>query len=351
MDASISALTRTQLQDWQNAHLITAAAQWKRTAADSEKLFDQHCRNVAAPGGSEWAGDGSDAAIHRAQTDFGVVSRQNDVQRTAASIAERGAADIRAAKGAALEAIADAERDGFTVGQDLSVRDTTRLADPASAAARQAIAVEHAEYIRWNADQLMQTDALVGKRLRAAASELDDILFEGEGAEDSAIQAVDFKQGPPPPPYPINEVVAEATDLDGNRVVLRRGYYDETTQQGFGWDKSYWRHHVVNPNVFTDLISHSRPIKNEGGTLIYEVPINRVHCTTGFLGTVDCQDTGESVTMRIVANTNEGNPSVPDGGQKGVISMYPLAGGSGVVEVRPGWTLTPPWVNNNVPIN
>lgn len=97
--------------------------------------------------------------------------------------------------------------------------------------------------------------------------------------------------------------------------------------------------------------SHSRPIKNEGGTLSYEVPINRVHCTTGFLGTVDCQDTGESVTMRIVANTNEGNPSVPDGGQKGVISMYPLAGGSGVVEVGPGWTLTPPWVNNNVPIN
>ena len=25
--------------------------------------------------------------------------------------------------------------------------------------------------------------------------------------------------------------------------------------------------------------------------------------------------------------------------------------GSGVVEVEPGWTLTPPWVNNNVPIN
>jgi hypothetical protein len=26
-------------------------------------------------------------------------------------------------------------------------------------------------------------------------------------------------------------------------------------------------------------------------------------------------------------------------------------GGSGVVEVEPSWTLTPPWVNNNVPIN
>jgi hypothetical protein len=66
---------------------------------------------------------------------------------------------------------------------------------------------------------------------------------------------------------------------------------------------------------------------------------------------IDCQDTGESVTMRIVANVNEPRPDVPDGGQKGVITMYPLPGGSGVVEVKPGWTLTPPWVNNNVPIN
>jgi hypothetical protein len=55
--------------------------------------------------------------------------------------------------------------------------------------------------------------------------------------------------------------------------------------------------------------------------------------------------------MRIVANINEPRPDVPDGGQKGAITMYPLPGGSGVVEVEPGWTLTPPWVNNNVPIN
>ena len=87
------------------------------------------------------------------------------------------------------------------------------------------------------------------------------------------------------------------------------------------------------------------------GTLVYEVPINRTHCTKGPFGFVDCQDTGESVTMRIVANVNEPRPDVPDGGQKGIITMYPLPGGSGVVEVGPGWTLTPPWVNNNVPIN
>lgn len=139
--------------------------------------------------------------------------------------------------------------------------------------------------------------------------------------------------------------------LDGNDVVLRRGYYNATTRGGFGWDKAYWKHGVVNPNVFKDLISHSRPKSNDGGVLVYEVPINRTRCTEGLFGIVDCEDTGESVTMRIVANINEGRPDVPDGGQKGVITMYPLPGGSGVVEVAPNWTLTPPWVNNNVPIN
>ena len=167
------------------------------------------------------------------------------------------------------------------------------------------------------------------------------------------IQAVDFKQAPPPtnPPYPINDVIGEATDLDGNHVVLRRGYYDAPTGQGFGWDKAYWKHGLINPNVFKDLISHSRPVSNQGGTLVYDVPINKTHCTSGWLGLFpDCNDTGESLTMRIVANTNP-SADVPGGGQKGVITMYPLAGGSGVVEVKPGWTLTPPWVNNYVPIN
>jgi hypothetical protein len=65
-------------------------------------------------------------------------------------------------------------------------------------------------------------------------------------------------------------------------------------------------------------------MKNEGGTLIYEVPINRVHCTTGFLGTVDCQDTGESVTMRIVANPTKATPVPPMAERKESSLCIPL---------------------------
>jgi hypothetical protein len=50
---------------------------------------------------------------------------------------------------------------------------------------------------------------------------------------------------------------------------------------------------------------------------------------------VSCRDTGESVMMRIVVDTGEGRPDVPDGRQKGVMD----------------WTWTPSWVNGYVPIN
>lgn len=91
-------------------------------------------------------------------------------------------------------------------------------------------------------------------------------------------------------------------------------------------------------------------MRDQGGTLVYEVPINKAHCTSGFLGLPSCTHTGESLTMRIVVNTNP-SIDVPGGGQKGVITMFPEAGGSGVVEVKPDWTLTPPCVNNYAPIN
>lgn len=82
---------------------------------------------------------------------------------------------------------------------------------------------------------------------------------------------------------------------------------------------------MVNPNVFKDLISHSRPEHQPDGTLRYDVLINRVHCAS-------CQDTGESLTMRIVVDPRVGRADVPGGEQKGVITMFPLEGGSGVIQ-------------------
>jgi hypothetical protein len=356
----MSALTAfpslSALMAWPTEHLTEAADCWEAIGGRCYGVANQvWCDALSI----DWQGDAADRLRTATHSDMLTTSAVADQLHEAANVALSGASDLYAARARVHYAVEDARTAGFDVGEDLSVTDRSSGGSVARRAARQAQAQTFVGDIRQRAAQLVGLDQQVAGKITAAVAgvrhtfPLDPSL--GTPPKGNRVHAVDndtFKQEPPqPPPYPINEVIAEATDLDGHHVVLRRGYYDASTQQGFGWDKAYWRHHLVNPNVFKDLISHSRPISNQGGTLVYDVPINRVHCTKGLLGFADCEDTGESLTMRIVANISEGRPDVPDGGQKGVISMYPLEGGSGVVEVEPGWTLTPPWVNKNVPIN
>ena len=290
----------------------------------------------------EWRGDASDAAHARSELLGNQRQRIADAHRAVAPIVQYAAQATTDARSRFDAVFSQWQADKAALGLVATTPSgTAALLRAGSLRVSEATAIVH------------QTRA----QFAGLADQVRKVTGDLPIANGGDAQAVDFVQGPPlnPPPqnplYPINDVLAVATDLDGNRVVLRRGYYDASTDRGFGWDKAYWKHGIVNMGVFRDLISHSRPVSNDAGTLVYDVPINRVHCTKGFLGMVDCQDTGESVTMRIVANINEPRPDIADGGQKGVITMYPLPGGSGVVEVAPGWTLTPPWVNNNVPIN
>lgn len=172
--------SRSELVDWPTQHLDDAAAQLRSTGAQSVTLFDEHRQSIAAPGGTTWEGDAKDAALDRVTADAAVVRRQRDVQDEAADIAENGGHDVRAAKREVLEAIAAAENDGFTVGEDLSVTDS-RSYDINTIVERNRAAKEHAEDIRWYAERLVQTDAHVGERLHTKAAELDGIRFEGEG--------------------------------------------------------------------------------------------------------------------------------------------------------------------------
>ncbi|MGE2835413.1 RNase A-like domain-containing protein [Mycobacterium sp. SMC-4] len=187
--------TRSEIAGWSTSHLADAASGWRTAATTSEDAFDRHRQNIASPGGATWEGDAKDAALNRVTADVAVVGRHCAVLREAATIAENGVTDINAAKRDALNAITETEADGFRVGEDLSVTDT-RTPDPATMAARQLAAVEHAEDIRWNAERLVAADALVGKRLQAKAGELTGIRFEGEGdqrSDEGTIRLVDNK--------------------------------------------------------------------------------------------------------------------------------------------------------------
>ena len=193
--ATASLPTRSEIEEWSTSHLSDAATSWRSAAAASEGAFDEHRQNISSPGGTTWEGDAKDAALDRVTKDVAVVGRQGDVLREAAELAENGAHDIKAAKDKAVEAITAAENDGFTVGEDLSVTDT-REYDINTIAERNRALAEHAEDIRWAAEQLMQADKLVGDRLQAKSADLEGIRFddEGDGRDgEPTVQLVDNK--------------------------------------------------------------------------------------------------------------------------------------------------------------
>ncbi|OFB40299.1 hypothetical protein BA059_09740 [Mycolicibacterium sp. (ex Dasyatis americana)] len=195
--------TRSEIEEWSTSHLSDAASGWRSEATASEDAFDQHRQNVSAPGGTTWEGGAKDAALDRVTADTAVVGRQSSVLRQAADLAENGSHDVAAAKGAAVEAISAAENDGFRVCEDLTVTDARKY-DITTIVARNKALKEHAEDIRWAAEQLVQADKLVGDRLQAKATELGSIRFDGEG-ERMSVQAASFGSVPESPRFPLPE--------------------------------------------------------------------------------------------------------------------------------------------------
>ncbi|QSM90559.1 hypothetical protein I3U44_07800 [Mycobacteroides abscessus subsp. bolletii] len=173
-------LTRQQIENWQTSHLDQAALQLHAMGRQSEDLFGQHVRNLAAPGGSDWQGQAHDAAQIRGLADMSIVRQQSDVMEQAARIAQRGAADVAGAKTNVLEAIAETEADGFKVGSDLSVTDGRPPSDDnRERSNREKLGRQHAEFIRFRAAQLEEADTQVGRQLKEKAGELGGIKFDG----------------------------------------------------------------------------------------------------------------------------------------------------------------------------
>ncbi|WP_051193691.1 MspA family porin [Nocardia jiangxiensis] len=101
------------------------------------------------------------------------------------------------------------------------------------------------------------------------------------------------------------EILMTSHDQLGDEIPLRRGYYDPTTNSGFGFDKMFHKHGITNPNVFDDIIRHTPStyqIDPESGEMrrIYRSQIQRWRCGS-FLGIpTSCRNTGESVWIRAV---------------------------------------------------
>lgn len=177
--------TRADIDQWTDAitDLSTAAAEYRQCAQGVDAIADAHCQSLSAPGGTAWDGDSADAAREAAYGDRGIIWQATDHMRNGlARAADAGAQDIHAARSRVQDAIELAERDGYTVGNDLSVVDNSTYTVASDYDARQAKALEHREEITRLAVALVAEDSQVGEKLSTEAAALDAIIPASWGA-------------------------------------------------------------------------------------------------------------------------------------------------------------------------
>ncbi|WP_142386852.1 hypothetical protein [Mycobacterium hubeiense] len=200
--------TKVEIDEWTGAinDLFSAAAEYRRCAKSLDAIADAHCQTLSAPGGTDWEGSGADAAREAAYADRGVVWQATDhIRHNLAKAAEDGAQAVSAARNRVIEAIDQAEQDGFTVGDDLSVADTNTYTDMSVYQARQAKAAEHSQDIAKLAGELVAADTHAGRQLSTEAAALDAMVptswgprrQESDDRPTSDIEAVDHERGEP----------------------------------------------------------------------------------------------------------------------------------------------------------
>jgi hypothetical protein len=160
--------TLSQIADWDVRHLTDAAEHWAQTADLWEDTFHGVWRATMHPGGTAWEGDAADAAQDLTWRDLVRVRGCAEALRTAARIAQTGAESLCDVKRLTLDAIDDAQRCHFIVGEDLSVTHSPQHAAD-HLTTDQAHADDHAEDIKHLAANLVALDHDIALRLHDKA--------------------------------------------------------------------------------------------------------------------------------------------------------------------------------------
>jgi hypothetical protein len=220
-------MTRSRIEAFdQTAQVLTDLARLLRAGAQQlQDAITAYVWQVNTPNGVEWDGHAAVEAFDTATIDEAATIRADSHAHDMADVAERGGDYLRGARESTLEAIAQAEDDGFTVREDLSVGDNLSPRSAARRAARLQAALAHRDYIRHCAARLEAENARIAARLNAGAAELAGMVpahwrqpiaafgqpaprepgVNGESKDKGTVQAVGnttWKQAPPQPVPP-----------------------------------------------------------------------------------------------------------------------------------------------------
>ncbi len=112
--------TRTKVEGWKCDHLAIAADAWSRQANTVENIYGTAQRAVTEP---TWHGSAADRAHDKIFGQIVQVRSAMELLRKAADIAKNGADLLAGLKRSAVDAISNAERQFFSVSDDLHVKD------------------------------------------------------------------------------------------------------------------------------------------------------------------------------------------------------------------------------------
>ena len=206
--------TLSQIQAWDTDHLETAAAQWTSTATRWRESFTAVSSGIARPAGTVWEGASAEAAYARTERDRGQVLGLVDRLHEASSIARAGAGDLAATKSRALASVANAQRAGFAVSEDLSVRDSLTVHSKPLRLIRDLQAQVFAADIRAQSTVLAATDQLVASRLTSVRAGFTNFSFR-----ESPLPQEPPPQIPFPPYEPKVWGACKVSGADPNKVV------------------------------------------------------------------------------------------------------------------------------------
>jgi hypothetical protein len=214
-------LTRSQIASWDPSALTTIGKNWNSMASDVEGLFNRYKSAVANVNGGHWEGLAAEAALNRAESDRRSAVRVADHLERVGKIAMDGYHKVNPPLQRARDAIAGAERAGFTVSENLTVSRTgTPTQEQLNAKAQWQRAITDAANDTASADSQVKGDLNAERGLLRAAF----ISPTGLGSDQAKSDAQQLLNDPSHlTPEQIQRLVEAGTLTDEELAALQSG--------------------------------------------------------------------------------------------------------------------------------
>jgi hypothetical protein len=183
--------TLSQLRASDYSYFGQLGSYLQKISPKTQQALEQFTQDVQHPGGVPWEGKAATAAITQAGSDLSTTRPFTWSWDDVASNTQRWEDELEAGTRTALDAVADAERDGFEVGEDYTVSDTYDAETEEEYEERLEQAEAHAGLIGHRVTMLVGNETRIDGQMRAMSAGWGTLNFKespGGGPDDDPTQ-------------------------------------------------------------------------------------------------------------------------------------------------------------------